>query len=70
VLRLTYTASNGATLDLAKLGGEFAGWYAMNSSNSWRHRYSREPVIDTSTFSKLLRHSLKRNPIRALQSRQ
>jgi len=44
VLKLTYTSSNGATLDLCKLAGEFAGWYVVDNSESWRHRYSKEPV--------------------------
>jgi hypothetical protein len=46
VLQLTFKASNGVVVDLSKVGGEFAGWYVMSSSDSWRHRYSKKAVID------------------------
>jgi hypothetical protein len=44
-LRLSYTASNGKTVDLTEQGkSELAGWYA--GSDGWRDRYSKERFVD------------------------
>lgn len=44
-LRLSFTASNGRTVDLAHEGlSELAGWYM--GSPGWRGAYSRERFVD------------------------
>ncbi|HEX3626879.1 MAG TPA: hypothetical protein VH280_15830 [Verrucomicrobiae bacterium] len=43
LLQLSFTASNGKTVDLPKDGfGELCGWYG----GSWRELYSKEGVVD------------------------
>ncbi len=44
-LRLTYTASNGKTVDLTEEGlSELAGWYM--GSGGWRAMFSQERFVD------------------------
>jgi len=44
-LKIVFTASNAATVDLTKDGlGELAGWYLM--SEGWRAEYSKERFVD------------------------
>jgi hypothetical protein len=50
-LRISFTASNGRTIDLMAEGrGELAGWYM--GSGGWRALYSKERYIDD--FSDLI----------------
>ncbi len=45
LLKLTYTASNGAAVDLTEQGlSELAAWYM--GSGGWRAMYSKERVVD------------------------
>ncbi len=45
VLRISFTASNGKTVDLSKEGlGELCGWY--NGSEGWRTMYAKERFVD------------------------
>ncbi len=45
LLKLTYIASNGKTIELDKEGlGELSGWYM--GSDGWRSMYSKERFID------------------------
>lgn len=46
VLRLAFTTSNGATVDLPRDGlGELCGWFM----GEWRFKYSKERVVDDFT---------------------
>ncbi len=43
VLRLAFTGSNGATVDLPRDGlGELCGWYM----GEWRFKYTKERLVD------------------------
>jgi len=45
LLRISFTALNGKTVDLSKQGlGELCGWY--NGSGGWRALYSKERFVD------------------------
>lgn len=45
VLRLSFTAANGKTLDLSTEGlSELAGWYM--GSGAWRAQYAKERFVD------------------------
>lgn len=45
LLNLSFTASNGNTIDLCKDGrGELAGWYM--GSGEWRAQYANERFVD------------------------
>lgn len=45
LLKLSFTASNGNTIDLPKDGvGELCGWYM--GSDGWRAMYSKERFVD------------------------
>ena len=43
LLRLSFTASNGKTVDLDDGSGELAGWY---TGDGWRAAYSAERFVD------------------------
>jgi hypothetical protein len=46
VLKISFTAPNGKTIDLSKEGlGELGGWYS-GGKDSWRAAYSHERFID------------------------
>ena len=46
VLRLSFTASNGKTVNLPEDGlSELAGWY-MGTNDGWRGTYSKERFVD------------------------
>jgi hypothetical protein len=48
ILRISFTASNGKTIDLSSIGlGELAGWYM--GSDGWRAKYSKERFVDDFT---------------------
>jgi hypothetical protein len=45
LLKLSFTASNGKTVDLSTEGlSELAGWYM--GSDAWRAKYARERFVD------------------------
>ena len=45
LLKLSFTASNGKTVDLSKDGlSELAGWYM--GSDAWRAKYAKERFVD------------------------
>ena len=45
LLKLSFTASNGDSIDLSKEGfGELCGWYM--GSDGWRAMYSKERYVD------------------------
>lgn len=44
VLRLSFTASNGKSVDLTTSSGELSGWYG--GGGGWCDRYSRERFVD------------------------
>ena len=45
LLKLSFTASNGKTVDLSTDGlSELAGWYM--GSDAWRARYAKERFVD------------------------
>jgi hypothetical protein len=46
LLRLSFTASTGKTVDLPEDGlGELSGWY-LGGGDGWRERFARERYVD------------------------
>ncbi|HEX3625272.1 MAG TPA: hypothetical protein VH280_07595 [Verrucomicrobiae bacterium] len=66
LLRLSFTASTGKTIDLSNDGlGEMCGWY-LGGGDGWRERFSKERYVDDfadvkARFAEQLRQRDERN---------